>query len=89
MCYIIQILVYLVCSTIPAYCQARGDKTRHPDKPLATSVQNRFVAPDTIANGVKHERQFWEVFTEEDILAKIRILKWKEKEIRERENASR
>jgi hypothetical protein len=89
MCYIVQILVYLVRSTIPACSRGRKEeKGRLPDEPSAYAVRSRLETPNTVGKDVKPESRRWEGYTEEDILAAIRVMKGKEKEVRDRQQAT-
>ena len=86
MCYIVQILVYLVRSTIPACSRGRKEeKDRLRDEPPAYAARSRLETPNTLGNDVKTGSRRWEGYTEEDILAAIRVMKGKEKEVRDRQ----
>jgi|SRR5271170_7316257 hypothetical protein len=90
MCYLVHFLVYLVRSTIPACSRGRKEeKDRRPDEPSAYAMRSRLETPNTVGNDLKPESQRWKGYTEEDILAAIRVMKGKGKEIRDRQKAAR
>jgi hypothetical protein len=75
---IIQIIVYLARSIVPACIRGRRvERTRSLGEPSGYTLNSEFEAPSTIANDVKSlkpERP-WHGANEEDILAMIRLQK--------------
>jgi hypothetical protein len=72
---VIQAVVYLTRSMVPACIRGRRVEQHHPPGvPSGYSLNSELETPNTVANNVKPERP-WHGANEEDILAMIRFQK--------------